>query len=67
MANANGLPTAHFLLHCPRHNATRLGYIHTINLPINLNTDLLLFGSTDEYPKYRYILKRAEVHHNFHK
>jgi hypothetical protein len=47
MANANGLPTAHFLLHCPRHNATRLGYIHTINLPINLNTDLLLFGSTD--------------------
>jgi hypothetical protein len=39
--------TAHFLLHCPRHNATRLRYIHTINLPINLNTDLLLFGSTD--------------------
>jgi hypothetical protein len=38
--------TAHFLLHCPRHNATRLRYIHTINLPINLNTDLLLFGST---------------------
>ena len=31
--------TAHFLLHCPRHNATRLRYIHTINLPINLNTD----------------------------
>ena len=29
------------------HNATRLRYIHTINLPINLNTDLLLFGSTD--------------------
>jgi len=27
--------------------ATRLRYIHTINLPINLNTDLLLFGSTD--------------------
>jgi hypothetical protein len=26
---------------------TRLRYIHTINLPINLNTDLLLFGSTD--------------------
>jgi hypothetical protein len=25
--------TAHFLLHCPRHNATRLKYIHTINLP----------------------------------
>ena len=22
--------TAHFLLHCPRHNATRLRYIHTI-------------------------------------
>ena len=39
--------TAHCLLHCPRHNATRLRYIHTINLPINLNTDLLLFGSTD--------------------
>jgi hypothetical protein len=39
--------TAHFLLHCPRHNTTRLRYIHTINLPINLNTDLLLFGSTD--------------------
>ena len=39
--------TAQFLLHCPRHNATRLRYIHTINLPINLNTDLLLFGSTD--------------------
>ena len=29
------------------YNATRLRYIHTINLPINLNTDLLLFGSTD--------------------
>jgi hypothetical protein len=39
--------TAHFLLHCPGHNVTRLRYIHTINLPINLNTDLLLFGSTD--------------------
>ena len=39
--------TAHFLLHFPRHNATRLRYIHTINLPINLNTDLLLFVSTD--------------------
>jgi hypothetical protein len=39
--------TAHFLLHSPRHNATRLRYIHTINLPINLNTDLLLFSSTD--------------------
>ena len=39
--------TDHFLLHYPRHNATRLSYIHTINLPINLNMDLLLFGSTD--------------------
>ena len=27
--------TAHFLLHCSRHNATRLRYIHTINLPGN--------------------------------
>jgi hypothetical protein len=39
--------TDHFLLHYPRHNATRLSYIHTFNLPINLNMDLLLFGSTD--------------------
>ena len=39
--------TAHFLLYCLRHNATRLKYIHTINLPINLYTDLVLFGSTD--------------------
>jgi hypothetical protein len=23
-------------------------YIHTINLPINLNTDLLFFGSTTD-------------------
>ena len=29
-----------------KHNS-RLRYIHTINLSINLNTDLLLFGSTD--------------------
>jgi hypothetical protein len=36
-----------FTTTCPCHNATRLRYIHTINLPINLNMDLLLFGSTD--------------------
>ena len=57
--------TAHFLLHCPRHNATRLRYIHTINLPINLNTDLLLFGSTDSTntQKTDIFLNVQKVHH----
>jgi hypothetical protein len=42
-----------------------LTYIHTINLPINLNTDLLLFGSTDltNTLKTDIFLNVQKVHH----
>jgi hypothetical protein len=37
--------TTHYLFHCLRYTAHRQMYIHSINIPINLTTERLLFGS----------------------
>jgi hypothetical protein len=37
--------TTHYLFHCPRYTAQRQMYINSINVPINLATEILLFGS----------------------
>ena len=37
--------TTHYSFHCPRYTAQRLMYINSISVPINLTTELLLFGS----------------------
>ena len=37
--------TTHYLFHSPRYTAQRQMYITSINVPINLTTEILLFGS----------------------
>jgi hypothetical protein len=37
--------TTHYLVHCLRYSAQRQMYINAINVPINLTTEILLFGS----------------------
>ena len=37
--------TTHYLFHCPRYTAQRQMYINSINVPINVTTEILLFGS----------------------
>mgnify|MGYP007024863894 FL=1 len=37
--------TAHFLLHCKKYDELRNDIIFSINYPVTLNTNLLLFGS----------------------
>jgi hypothetical protein len=37
--------TTHYLFHCLRYTAQRQMYINSINVPINLTTEILLFGS----------------------
>jgi hypothetical protein len=38
-------PTTHYLFHCLRYTAQRQMYINSINVPINLTTEILLLGS----------------------
>jgi hypothetical protein len=42
--------TTHYLFHCPRYTAQRQMYINSINVPINLTTEILLFGSPKVAP-----------------
>jgi hypothetical protein len=42
--------TTHYLFHCPRYTAQRQMYITSINVPINLTTEILLFGSPKVAP-----------------
>jgi hypothetical protein len=37
--------TTHYLFHCLRYTAQRRMYINSINVPINLTTEILLLGS----------------------
>ena len=38
----------HYLFHCPRYTAQRQMYINYINVPINVTTEILLFGSPNQ-------------------
>jgi hypothetical protein len=45
--------TAHYLFHCLRYTAQRQMYINSINVPINLTTEILLFGSPKLAPNQK--------------
>jgi hypothetical protein len=45
--------TTHYLFHCPRYTTQRQIYINSINVPINLTTEILLFESPKLAPNQK--------------